>query len=67
MTAELTTEYYLRVSVKETDFMLQQYNMFTKYSNGLAASNILEDMLLSVIREYKLDSTKVLVEQFSKV
>jgi len=60
------SEYYLRVSVKESETTLKQYNWFSTYDNDRKAPDVMKWMLADVTRTYKLEAGSVLVEQFSK-
>jgi len=59
-------EYYLRVSVKETETRLDQYNWFATYDKDRNLRDIFQWMLADIIRIYKLEAGRVIVEQFSK-
>jgi len=61
------SEYYLRVSVKESETKLQQYNWFATYDKDRKAQDVLSWMLADIERTYKLEPNTALVEQFSKL
>jgi len=66
-------EYYLRVSVTElvpaitNEEKKEQYNWFAIYDKDRKSEDVFQWMLADIIRTYKLEAGKVLVEQFNRL
>jgi hypothetical protein len=59
-------EYYLRVSIEESETKLQQYHLFSTCEDDRESGEVLTSMIIETKERYNVKENAIRVEQFSK-